>query len=99
MSVANQDKIFLRNENIVRRNIADEIILVPIRGNMADMKKVFSLDTVADFIWMQLDGTRSCGDIRAALLAGFTVDTDQATADLDSFIGELLNAGLIREAA
>ena len=66
---------------------------------MADMKKIFCLDPVADFIWMRLDGPRTCRDIHTALLASFVVEADQAAKDLDGFIDELLQADLIREAA
>ena len=89
--------IYSKNGDIVRRDIADEIILVPIRGNMADMRKVFVLDAVADFIWMRLDGKMSCGDIHTALLTSFDVKDDQAAEDLNGFIRELLQADLIGE--
>ena len=94
-----QEKIYSKNGDIVRRDIADEIILVPIRGNMADMRKIFALDAVADYIWMQLDGKMSCGDIHTALLTIFDVESDQAAEDLNDFINDLLKTDLIREVA
>jgi len=92
-----QRKIYCKNGNIVRRDIADEIILVPIRGNIADLQKIFSLDEVADFIWLQLDGQKTCGDIHTSLLATFDVEVDQAAEDLKGFIADLLKANLIGE--
>ena len=92
-----QKKIYCKNGDIVRRDIADEIILVPIRGNLADMQKIFALDSVADFIWLQLDGQQACGEILTALLSAFAVDGDQAAEDLEAFINDLLEADLICE--
>ena len=82
----------------MRRDIADEIILVPIRQNIADLQTIFSLDAVGDYIWLQLDGQKTCGDIHTSLLAAFEVEADQAAEDLEGFIGDLLKANLIGEA-
>ncbi len=91
------ERTFTKNENIVRRDIADETILVPIRGNLADMQRIFSLDPVADHIWKQLDGKRTLGEIHTAILKNFNVEPDQAALDLNEFIGELQKANLINE--
>lgn len=92
-----RERTFTKNENIVRRDIADETILVPIRGNLADMQRIFALDAVADFIWQQLDGKRPLEEIRIAILKNFDVEADQAALDLNEFIDELQKANLINE--
>jgi hypothetical protein len=88
---------YVQNTNIVRRDIADEILLVPIRGELADMQRIFALDETSDFIWQRLDGQRSVEEILTAILEDFDVGADQASADLDTFIQELLDADLIQE--
>jgi hypothetical protein len=90
-------KLYSQNDNIVRRDIADETILVPIRGNLADMQRIYALDPVADFIWNQLDGRQSAGKIHSAIVDNFDVDTQQAALDLNEFIDKLLQANLIEE--
>jgi hypothetical protein len=92
-----ENKRFVKNANIVRRDIADEIILVPIRGDLADMQRIFALDATSDFIWQRLDGKQSIADIHTAVLNDFDVAADKAAADLNAFIGELLEASLIHE--
>ena len=92
-------KLYAQNDNIVRRDIADETILVPIRGNLADMQRIYALDPVADFIWMQLDGKQSVGKIHSSLMDNFDVDAKQAALDLNEFIDKLLQANLIEEVA
>jgi len=67
---------YVSTENIVKRDIADEIILVPIRGKVADMQRIYALDPVADFIWERLDGRQSVGDIHAAVVRNFDVPAE-----------------------
>ncbi|CAD7839855.1 MAG: hypothetical protein [Olavius algarvensis Delta 4 endosymbiont] len=90
---------FTQNADIVRRAIADEIILVPIRGELADMQRLFALDETSDFIWQRLDGNRTVGEIHSAILNHFDVAADQAAMDLNDFIQALLEADLIHEVA
>ena len=93
------ETVYAQNSSIVRRDIADETILVPIRGNLADMQRIYALDPVADFIWQQLGDGQAVGKIHAALVANFDVDAQQARLDLIEFIDKLLKANLIAEVA
>ena len=86
---------FRRCEDVVSRRIAGETILVPIRGKLADMERLFALNPVAEYIWGQLDGQRGLAQIREGVLAEFDVAEEEADADIMAFIGELLQAGLI----
>jgi hypothetical protein len=90
------DKIFIRNQDIVSRKIAGELFLVPVKGKLADMEKIFTLTTVAEYIWDRLDGQRSLDDIRNDVVARFDVGEEQADSDIREFIAELVEAGLIR---
>lgn len=91
-------KTFKKNRSIVSRKIADEMLLVPVRGHLADMERIFTLNPVAEHIWEKLDGKQNMEDLRNSLLDAFDVDKEQAEADLSEFIGELLDADLILEA-
>ncbi len=89
------EKVFRRKDDIVHRKIAGETILVPIRGSLADMQKIFSLNPVGEFIWDELDGARSLREISAGIQAAFDVTEEEANADLEAFVAELLREGLI----
>jgi hypothetical protein len=89
-------KVFRKNSNIVTRKIAGELFLVPIRGNLADMQKIFALTPVAEHVWQQLN-TKNLHDICSDIIATFDVERDQAEADIQEFISELLDAQLIQE--
>ena len=91
------NKIFHKGPDIISRRIAGELFLVPVRGKLADMQQIFTLNPVAEFIWQELETRKSLNDIRSRIVEEFTVTEEEAQADLQDFIAELLNAGLIRE--
>ena len=81
---------------LVSRSIAGETIIVPIRGKLADMQQIFVLSSsVAQYIWQNLDGKKSLDEIREGIVDNFDVEKEQADADLQEFIAELVEAGLV----
>lgn len=89
--------VYQKSDDIVSRKIADETLLVPIRGNLADMQRIFSLNPVAEYVWQAIDGKRSLHDIRAGVLAHFEVAPEECEKDIRTFIGELLENHLITD--
>jgi len=90
------NKVFKKNNNIVARRIADELFLVPIRGELANMQKIFTLNPVAEYIWQELDN-KNLNDICGGVTSAFNVKKERAESDIQEFISELLDADLIRE--
>jgi len=88
---------FRQNQDIIARQIAGETLLVPIRGDLAGMQRLFALDKVGEYIWQLLDAPIDCDLIVQSVLANFEVDQEQAQADVQGFLEELLAAGLILE--
>jgi hypothetical protein len=88
---------YRKSEDVIARQIAGETLLVPIRGDLAGMQRIFALDKVGEYIWQQLDTETSLQTIRDAVLANFEVSGEQAEVDIQEFIAELLEAGLIEE--
>jgi hypothetical protein len=89
-------KIFKKNDNIVSRKIADELFLVPIKGTLADMQRIFTLNPVAEYIWQEMEN-RTLNDICSGVISTFEVKREKAESDIREFIVELLDADLIRE--
>lgn len=89
------NSVFEKQKDIVHRSIAGENLLVPIRGRLADMQRIFALNTVADFIWGQIDGNASVNDVIDAVAARFDTDAAQAKTDTSAMVGDLAAAGLI----
>lgn len=91
------DKRFRKKDTIVSRKIAGEYFLVPVRGKLADMQKIFTLNPVAEHIWQELDDDKSLEDIRNSTMSAFNVKKEQASSDIKEFIAELLREDLIKE--
>lgn len=95
---AKLDTVYRKRDDIVARRIAGETLLVPIRGELAEMQQIFALNPVAEFIWERLDGAHPLGEILDGILEDFEVGSDEARADMERFVRDLLKAELIVEA-
>ncbi len=91
------EKIYRKNNDIVTRKIAGELFIVPVKGTLADMQRIFTLNPIAEYIWEELDSAKSLDVISKGILDRYDVGKEQADADMLDFIDELLEADLIRE--
>jgi hypothetical protein len=89
------ERIYQKNPDIVAREIVGELVLVPIRRQLADLDSIFVLNDVASRIWELIDGQRSVGAIRAQILAEFDVVAAQAETDLQTFLDQCNELGAI----
>ena len=83
-----------KNPELVRRDIAGDALLVPVRGDLARLHRLFVLDPVGAFIWERLDGETSLEEIRSRLLEHFEVELEPASADLAEYVAELDEGGV-----
>lgn len=88
------DDILIKEKSLVSRRIAGETLVVPIKGRLADMQRVFAMSSLAEFIWERLDGNTSLGEIRDQMLETYEVTRQEAEADIDAFAEDLCRAGL-----
>jgi Coenzyme PQQ synthesis protein D (PqqD) len=89
---------FLQRQNgVVLRRIADETLLVPTSGELAHLQRIFVLDTVGEFVWELMDGTRDLEAIVLAVAGEFDVSEIEAKIDLEEFVDALRQAGLVIE--
>ena len=84
-----------RLEDVVLREIAGEVFLVPIRGQLADLQELFVLNPVGEWIWQHLDGASTLDELAEGVRARFAVSPDEARTDLRDFVGELAEACLL----
>lgn len=90
--------VYRKTSDLLTRQVAGETLVVPVRGKLADMQKIFALSAVGERVWSLLDGTRSVEQLRDGVVEEFDVDPAAALADVSAFLGELLEAGLIEPA-
>jgi len=90
------DTVYRHDENIVDRNIAGEVILVPIRNNVGDLESIYTLNETAARIWELLDGVRTLGEVRDAMVGEYEVGAGEAEADLLEVVEKLVANGSVQ---
>jgi len=78
-------------KDLAYRRIAGEVFIVD-----AAKAEMHELNGAAALIWEGLAAGRNEERIVASIVDEFEVDAKTARADLDSFTGELLKAGLLK---
>lgn len=96
-SAVNWTKVYKKNSDIVTRKIAGELFVVPVKGRLADMQRIFTLNPVAEYLWEEIDKGKSLDEILNGILNRYEVGKEQAEADILDFIAELLEMDLVRE--
>ncbi len=84
-----------RKESFLLQNVGGENLLVPIGAQVMDTSGIITLNETAAFLWEQLEADRSEEELAAALAGGFEVDEASAAADVETFIAELRENGLL----
>ena len=80
---------------VILRTIADTSLLVPIQGDLADLRQIYALHGIGPCIWQHLDGTRTLDDVLEVVLGRYEVNADAARADIGELVGSLTNSKLI----
>lgn len=96
--MAQEEAQYERNPDYIFRRIVDEMVLVPIRQDVADMDCIYTMNPVGSFIWERLDEPASEADLEAAILEAYDADPETVAEDLEVFLQEMTAIGALREA-
>ena len=83
------DDRYQKDPSMVSREIAGEVILVPIRQNVGDLESIYTLNETAARAWSLIDGLHTVMDIQEAIVAEFEVEDNEAQQDLIELIENL----------
>lgn len=89
--------VLSRNENVVSRRIDTEVIFVPIRRQIGDLQCIYTTNEVGGRTWDLIDGKRSLQEILAIIVDEYDVTPDEAKADVEEFVKQLVEAGCVLE--
>jgi ABC-type thiamin/hydroxymethylpyrimidine transport system permease subunit len=87
---------FEKNPDYVFRKIVDELVLVPICQDVADMDCIYTMNPVGALIWEKVDGQATLAEIQAAVADQYDADPQAVAADVAGFLQELEAAGAVR---
>jgi hypothetical protein len=90
------DQCVTRDSSIVAREIAGELILVPVRRTASEVQSIYTTNEAGRYIWELIDGERTVRDILDAILEEFEVSREEAEADLVAFLRQAEQVGAIK---
>jgi hypothetical protein len=73
----------------VAREVGNEMILVPLSGNVAQMNELFTLNETAKFIWENTNEKNTLTDIENLMTEQFDIDPETARKDIGQFMNRL----------
>ena len=90
------DPHYVKDPNLVSREIAGETIIVPIRGRLGALDSIYTLNEVGVSIWNLIDGRTSVAQIVDTICGDFEVTLEEGRKDTLEFLQTLRQANLIR---
>jgi len=78
--------IFKKKSRFAIRNVGNELILVPLKNNVAEMNEIYTMNEVGNFIWEKIDGKNNIEDIIFSVIKEFDVDEKTARKDFEKFL-------------
>lgn len=82
-------------KRLIKRNIAGDIILVPVGDASLEIKGLITLNETGEFLWDALEKAENEGALAAMLAAEYDVDMATTEADTKVFLQKLKELGII----
>jgi hypothetical protein len=93
-----QQVVLVRNPAIVSRVIAGETLVVPICSGVGDMEAVYTFNGPGAQLWDLLEQKLSAEELGVWLTQNFEVTPEVARADVQTFVDDLKQTGLLMSA-
>ena len=76
-------------KELIRREIAGDVILVPVGGTVLENNGLFALNELGAFLWDRLESAEDEETLMQAVLAEYEVDEATARTDVAAFLQKL----------
>ena len=87
---------FIRNREVVSRQIEGELIIVPIRHGVGDLNSLYTLNQVGLVLWDFMQEEHTVPEMMNRVCDEFEVTAAQAQDDIREFLDSLLEEKLIQ---
>lgn len=81
-------------KQLTKRNIAGEVILVPIGDTSLDVKGLITLNEAGELLWDALPGAENVTALAEVLTAEYEVSEEEALCDAKEFVRKLRELGI-----
>lgn len=82
-------------KQLVKRNIAGDVILVPVGDSSLTLKGLITLNETAEFIWDRLADAADAAELAAALCSEYEVEPVEAMTDVEALLAQLKELEII----
>jgi len=87
--------VFKKNPEILTRTTEDKITLLPIEASFDQENKIYTLSESAAYVWQLIDGKRTLGDIKKAILKEFDATEEELDKGLNKILKDLKRLGYL----
>lgn len=70
----------------VARQVADELVIVPLSNNVAQMNELFTLNQTGKFIWDHANSEATVENLSNRMCTEFDISIDIAKKDIEDFL-------------
>jgi len=81
--------LYLLKSKYVTKEIGDELVLVPLSGNVSQMNELFTMNETGRFIWENLSKKTTVEDLVEKMTESFDVSEEEAEKDILLFLEKL----------
>jgi hypothetical protein len=93
-----EQKCHVRSASIVSREIGGETVVVPICRGVGDLDSVYAFNALGTELWRLLAKSRTETELVGWVTQHYAVSEEQALADVQSFLADLREVGLVKTA-
>ncbi len=90
---------FIRNHEVVSRQIEGELVIVPIRRGVGDLNSLYTLNPVGSALWEFMNEGHTLPEMVSRVCDEFEVTSSQAQSDILEFLDSMLEEKLIQAVA
>jgi len=90
---------FVRNREVVSRQIEGELVIVPIRRGVGDLNSLYTLNPVGSVLWEFMTEGHTLPELVSRVCEEFEVTASQAQKDIEEFLGSMVEEKLIHAVA
>lgn len=84
-------------KELIKREIAGDVILVPVGKDAIDMNGLIILNDIGAFLWEHIPQAEDENRLVQLLLEEYEVDAETATKDVHEFMDKLTTIGIVEQ--
>ena len=81
--------IYAQKKHFVCKNTGEELLLIPLKDNVADFNQYLVLNALGACIWDTIENSITIYSLKEKILTEFEVTPEQLNADLEKFLPDL----------